>query len=218
MITQVGSTVVNGNLDADLTALGATDWVIYNGFGSGGIQDRKLGGSAIGVLTSAGGEANAGALGAGMRFDYTNGTTATGTQVDVNGGFGRRISNPGGSPDGTLSLSITLAAGDSTANVFFSNNNRVTNSFLSASITGSPSANTANVGGGNYNNYFYQFKVDVVGATAGEVLNIDYVGQDGGDFNSRIILNAVTLSAVPEPSSIVLLSLGVLTLAARRRR
>lgn len=215
-ITQV-SEVISSTLDADLTALGADDWVIWDGWTgfTADEYDSKSGGSGIGALTYSGGNADVEESTAGMQFDYTDGTNFAGTQTDINEGTGRRISDVGGSPDGALSLSITLPNAETEIDLFLSSTQRTLSTTLFAEI-GSDTASTS-FGFSNYNNHYWHYRIDVSGANPSDVITIDWEG-DGGDFNSRLIMNAATVTAIPEPSTFALVGLAIGSILLFRRR
>ncbi|MEX2607522.1 MAG: PEP-CTERM sorting domain-containing protein [Kiritimatiellia bacterium] len=207
--------ISNATLSANLSTLGTTDWVVWNAWsGSTAVQfDSKSGGSGIGDLTYSGGGGNVGENSPAMLLDYNDGTNFAGSQT-TSEGIGRQLN--GGSA--TFTYTFTLGAGTNQVNLFLSKDERPLNSTLTASIVGStPGSTTFNVGG-YANDKNWQFAVDVSDAVASDVLTVTWDGGSGGEWASRMIANAATLTIVPEPSSIALVGLALASLLLFRRR
>lgn len=201
-ITEVSS-ATKSTMEVDLTILGTYDWIIWGEWvGDTGFEyDRKSGNPGYWTLSSVeelgeGGEpvtgqaSKIGGENVGFRFNYTDGTSESGEQKDINEGIGRRIGNSREkTPDGVLTLTVELKTASGSLHLFVSGDNVVHEQELSAMIS---DQNATVHPRWDYEPRFLHYKIDFSGVEPGSLLEVKWDGL-GRDYNSRIIINACAL-------------------------
>jgi PEP-CTERM motif len=195
----------------NLTTLGSLDWVHYGLLGGGDSNDgepvRDSSGSIIGALSS---NVNIKAYTGGINtYEWSNGTPVV-SGSNTNGTY----LNDGG---GVLSLTLAASTTPLQAEFFVGTSTSISTSFTVALNDGSGASYTATnlISGADI------ITIDYVANSASTLtMTFGSSALDGGP--NAIGLDAVTISpgiaSVPEPSSCILLGLGVVGFLAFRRR
>ena len=209
----------------NLTTAGTIDWTIYtfNDSGtvdlSGAPSNRRSGGSGISNIATSGGSPTGGVTLRSVTtlqdISYTNGTSpASGSGTDVRG----IASNPLDTNNVGLTFTVT---GDTATprqlQVYLSGLN-ATGRFV-ATLNGATTYSNDIVYTGTKSNTLYTVNFQPDAPT--DVLTITYtaVNQSASTTdNSHVLISAIALSPVPEPTAAALLGLAAAGAILRRRR
>jgi hypothetical protein len=222
-----GTAVSSPTLPADLTALGTTDWAYWNSTSGTGVASMAPINTAAGVTHLIGSatpiDGTSGTLGvrgsstvSAIAFSFTNGTTSTSrTDLAVAGVFNAKLQTTGYGVQTTVTLPDTQLY---KVLIWVSGYNG-TGTFTAVlpGVTGYQDASFS-YGSGTKPARLYELQVQA--DHANDVLTLSHVltATSNGASSSHVLIGGVAVSAVPEPTSMLLMAGAAGLMLARRRR
>lgn len=150
-------------------------------------------------------------------FDYTGGVNSptSGTYSNVNGVFNSLLKTNGSG----LSLTVKLPTTDTYQIFLWAAAFAINDGQLTASLTGATNAvNNGMTGDFTAPKDMYLYTVTAKADSANDTVTLSLVNNDSSPQNlSHVLVNAAAVQLIPEPSSLLLCSVGALALLRRRR-
>lgn len=220
-VSPTTATAQADNLTFDIAAAGGLDWALWKKVTADTNKEvptnSKLNGTAISDLSAFGGAGinTSGNSVPNWDFSYSGGTSpASGTLTDVNGVFNSTLSTKGVGLSFTVTLPTTDLYQISIWTAGYGMSGLLTASMPGASdSTGSFTADTGGI------KDMFLFTINAQADVAGQAVTVSVVNNSttGATASSHVIISAIAVQQIPEPSALALCSLGVFGLLRRRR-
>jgi hypothetical protein len=221
--TILGNLTTGPNNSVNLTTLGTEDWAIW-GYSSGGTStslspnDSMAGGSGISSLTYLNPNSQPlrglGQFAINYQFAWDNGNTVASASGARGGLQDNSGTGPGLGVGEGFSFTVPASTTEQELNVFVDEHLGV-GQFTAALTDGTTYSNSAIPNGDNSPG---EYTINFAAATADQTLTVTWKETSYTSSSDNAAIYAVTLEAVPEPTTLALAGLGGLGLLLFRRR